>query len=539
MTTSLDRQPLRPGASATRSMRVTDSAAGRPPAPVRLARRHAVLALAVVAVGLRLPLLGHAPSADEGGFLAVAGQWHAGGTSLYGNYWVDRPPLLITIFRLASQAGGLVPLRLIGCLATVLVILGVAHVARRLGGPHAAGWAALAAAIWCTSPLLGAEAVNGELLSAPFVIWGIAAMIRALGIDVGERETRHALLFAAGAGAALAAALLIKQNMADVGVFAVVATTIAWRRGEISGMQARRLGAAFAAGGGLTVVVVSGWTLLHGTSPADVFGAMYPFRIEAGRVMAASNANGPAARLHVLLASWVLSGGAVIMAVAAWALVTRRLRGTAVWALGATAAFAAVSVLMGGNFWGHYLIQLVAPLSVLIGVLAARKRLGARVLLTAAALVAAVVWPVALPWQGTSVGSSVGHAIGSAARPDDTIITVYGHADVTQSSGLVSPYPYLWSLPIKTLDPDLRLLNSVLSGPSAPTWFVTWRHVSNWGVDSTTTSRLLARDYHPVAVLEGRTVYLHNGIHRRTPVLGSEQPATPPVITTGLKELFR
>ena len=96
---------------------------------------------------------------------------------MYGDYWVDRPPLLITLFRIAADAGGLVPLRLLGCLATVLTILGAAHLARRLGGRGAAGWAALAAAVLLVTPLTGAQSVNGELLAAPFVIWGIVAAV--------------------------------------------------------------------------------------------------------------------------------------------------------------------------------------------------------------------------------------------------------------------------------------------------------------------------------------------------------------------------
>ena len=72
------------------------------------------------------------------------------------------------------------PLRLLGCVATVLTILGAAHVARRLGGRGAAGWAALAAAALLVTPLTGAQSVNGELLAAPFVIWGIAAAVHAL-----------------------------------------------------------------------------------------------------------------------------------------------------------------------------------------------------------------------------------------------------------------------------------------------------------------------------------------------------------------------
>ena len=41
-----------------------------------------------------MPFLARPLSPDEGGFLLVASQWEPG-TSLYGHYWVDRPPLLM------------------------------------------------------------------------------------------------------------------------------------------------------------------------------------------------------------------------------------------------------------------------------------------------------------------------------------------------------------------------------------------------------------------------------------------------------------
>ena len=77
-----------------------------------LSRWGATLAVAVVVL-LRLPYLWAPMTSDEGGFLAVAAQWRRGGGSLYGSYWVDRPPLLITVYQLASQLGGLTALRLI------------------------------------------------------------------------------------------------------------------------------------------------------------------------------------------------------------------------------------------------------------------------------------------------------------------------------------------------------------------------------------------------------------------------------------------
>ncbi|MEP6814407.1 MAG: hypothetical protein ABI873_02515 [Marmoricola sp.] len=488
-------------------------------------RRHVVLLLAVAAVAARLPFLAQPPGKDEAGYLMIGQQWQAGGSSLYGNYWVDRPPLLITIFRFAAIQGGLVPLRLVGCLAVALVVLGSARVARRITGDRAAPWAALAAAALCVSPLLGSLAVNGELLSAPLVIGGIAAVLAALS----PQRMGRAFIWAALAGAATVAAVMVKQNIADVGVFAGVAFVLSWRRGEIPGERMRGLVFGYVVGAALCLGGIALWTVLHGTSLSGVFDAMYPFRIEAGRVIAASGRQSATARLWLLLGSWLLSGGAVIMAVITWALVSRRLHGAAAWALVATLVFDVVSILLGGGYWPHYQIQLVGPISVAAGVLVAGRQPGTRSVLAAVTVVAAVAWGVLVSGAGTSEGSAVGHAVAGSASPRDTIITIYGHADVTQSSGLSSPYPYLWSLPTEILDPQQHTLDAVLRGRSAPTWFVTWSRVESSGMESTTTSQLIARDYHAVANLMGHTVYLRNGVVRTTPSLArAGQSSTSP-----------
>lgn len=486
-------------------------------------RRSVGYLLAAAAVAARLPFLAESTGKDEAGYLMVGQQWSHAGTSLYGNYWVDRPPLLIAIFRFAAQQGGLVPLRLVGCLAAALVVIGCAHVARRIAGDRAAGWAALTAAVMTVSPLLGGLEVNGELLSAPFVVGGIAAALAALRSEHSGR----AVAFAGLAGAATVAAVMVKQNIGDVGVFATVAFMLAWRRGEVTG---RRLGASvvgYVVGAGVCLGVVAVWTLLHGTSLTGVFDAMYPFRVEAGRVMAASNRQHANARLWVLLGSWLLSGGAIIMGAVTWALVSRRLHGAASWGLVATLVFDVASILLGGSYWHHYLIELVVPISIVAGVLVARRQPGTRAVLVLAAVVAALAWSTALPASRTSVGHTLGHAVARVARPHDTIVTLYGHADVTHSSGLPSPYPYLWSLPARTLDPAQHALDSVLRGPSAPTWFVAWTPVSSWQNETSTTSRLIARHYHPVARLDEHTVYLRNGVSRAAPIVaGGVAPAS-------------
>ncbi len=446
-------------------------------------------------------------------------QWQPGGTSLYGSYWVDRPPLLVTIFRVASDLGGAVPLRLMGCLVTVIVVLGCAYVARTVAGDRAASWAAALAAGLCVSPLMGGLEVNGELLAAPFVVAGIAAMVTA----VHERREGRAALAAGLAGAATVAALLVKQNMADVGVFAAVVLLVGWRRGEVSGRRLRTSATSYVAGAVLALAVTAGWTLLHGTSLTGVFDAMYPFRIQAGRLMASSGHHHHAmARMWTLLGSWVVSGGGVVMVAVAWALATRRLGGTVAWGLVATVVFDVVSVVLGANYWHHYLIELVVPIAVLSGMLVARHQPAIRTILVASLVVAALSWSGTLTRPSTSTASTDGRAIGAVARTGDTIVTAFGHADLTQAAGLRSPYPYLWSLPALTLDPHLTTLDSVLTGPDAPTWFVGLSDLRALGPAGTTTDRVLHADYHRVADLHGRTVYLRNGVIRPVP----EEPGT-------------
>ena len=186
------------------------------------------------------------------------------------------------------------------------------------------------------------------------------------------------------------------------------------------------------------------------------------------------------------------------------------------WAVAGTLAFSAASIVLSGSYWSHYLVELVVPVAVAAGLLVTAWPVTTAVLAVPVVVVAAVAWGSAVSGTAADAGTRIGAAIGRVARPGDTIVTAFGNANVVETSGLTSPYPYLWSLPARTLDPRMVALGAVLGGPRAPTWLVVEsRH---------TLARLrahdgatLRRDYRSVAQGCGRTVYLHDGVSRAFP----------------------
>jgi 4-amino-4-deoxy-L-arabinose transferase-like glycosyltransferase len=469
--------------------------------------------VAVVVVALRLLLVTRPPTPDEGGFLVVASQWHVGGSSLYGDFWVDRPPLLIGLFRLADLAGGLVALRIIGALAAAAAVVLLASSARRVFGTRAAIATAVVAGALLVSPLFGAGYVDGELLAVPFVALGVRLAVEALETS-DPLAARGAAL---GAGLAAVLAVMVKQNFADVVVFALVCWVVGWRTGRLSGRTLRDLLALAGVGAVVGYAVVMLWAMAHGTSPLGVYEATYPFRVHAGRLLMSAASEQTDVRLTRLLESALLSGAALVV-LAFLGVAVRRTRQVAVAAaLVVTGGFASVSIAAGGSYWLHYLLELVPFVALATGAVVAeapRVATGLTALVAASALVAqtaAVLHPAPDP------GAVVGDALASAARPGDTVLSAFGDADILQITGMSSPYPYLWSLPSRALDPDMTLLRGVLAGPEAPTWIVVRGRHTLGRLHEHGVAALVDERYRPVAEICSRTVYLQRGLARPTP----------------------
>jgi hypothetical protein len=134
-------------------------------------------------------------------------------------------------------------------------------------------------------------------------------------------------------------------------------------------------------------------------------------------------------------------------------------------------------------------------------------------LLAAAAVLAVtvgnVVWAVVVRPNPDEKATVVGSWLRASSQPGDTVVVTFGQANLVRESGLDSPYPYLWSLPVRTLDPDLTELAAVLDGPDRPTFLVDWSRLDHtWGVDPATVHPVLREHYERVARVCGRVIWM-------------------------------
>lgn len=486
---------------------------------VRVSR--ATYVAAVVAFVAWLPFLRAPLESDEAGFLLLARQWDDGG-SLYGEHWVDRPPLLIWVFRLAAglgpvdltAAGTVAPgVKLVGAAASVAAVLLAGFLAARLSaGPD--HWTPrivpLLAVALLSSPLLGMPAANGELLAAPFVLLGVLGLVAA----VTARAESRALLLATAAGAAGACAALVKQNMVDVFVLAVVLVPLAG--GGVRRVAGRLLALAVGAAAVLTLVLAASAT--RGTSPVDLWDAVVVFRLDAMSVIGQSASPATSYRMTLVALAFLASGAAVTLLttgfLAARTAIRHGPRATPlpVAAL-AMAAWEVLGVTAGGSYWLHYLTGLV-PGVVLLACLVrpfGRRRMVLTGCFGLAALACLAAWvhTVADPVVPTLArDAEVAHYLRAHADPDDGVVVAFGRPDIVTASGLTSPYEHLWSLPVRVRDPRLTELQAVLEGPEAPRWLVVaGKGVASWGVDATRVQAHLDAHYVEVARFEELRVW--------------------------------
>jgi Dolichyl-phosphate-mannose-protein mannosyltransferase len=482
----------------------------------RRGTRLVLAAALLLCLGLRLPYMNFPLGTDEGGVAFIAKAWGTGGHgSLYGAYWLDRPPLLVALYKLAVP-GGAVGIRVLGALAALALVAATTVLARAVAGHHAARVAALLSAGLAGSIALTAVFTPAELLAAAPACASVVCLVAA--------HRRGQARWLVGAGLLAVTAALIKQSFLDAGfagAIFLIATSLRDRRPRL------RWAGAYTAGVLIGLVPVAAWLYAAHVSPGSLVYAVIGFRVDALHALAASTLP-----LHVRVKSLIvpgeLSGLFVVLVVALRGIWTLRGDGVLAVTLVAWLAAGAVGVLGGGSYWPHYLIQLLAPASLLAGAALAglhrRVRTAAVVSFVAIAVIGTVgAAPIVRAARQRGGVVDVASYVRTHARPGDTQYVMYAKANAGYYTGLQSPYPYAWSLLVRAHPGAMPRLLHLLRSPRRPTWIVGWQKPNRWQLDPRhAVAHALHTRYRVVAHVHGHPIY-----HRTSSPTPPPQPRNP------------
>jgi hypothetical protein len=185
-----------------------------------------------------------------------------------------------------------------------------------------------------------------------------------------------------------------------------------------------------------------------------------------------------------------------------------------------------VGLVSGGSYWRDYLFPLLPGTALCAALLARRASRRGRAMRTVIVAATASTALCLVGWAAYNVGGlqeydehDTGVALKQVAEPGDTLVVYGGRADLQLESGLSSPYAYLWSLPMRTLDPDLAELRALIGGDSPPTWVVEWVGFRHWDGRAGARLEQLVQDRYVRAgtACGDRAIWLLRGAGRTTP----------------------
>lgn len=479
----------------------------------------------LLTAALRLPAVNDPLSSDEGGYLYVAQHWPGPGSWLYGDQWVDRPPVLIAVFKLATLAGGSrVDLRVLAILVACLMVASAWWAGRMVAGNNGALVAALVVAALGSNRLIRGSELNGDGIGAAFVMASCALLLAGMNRSAEGRRSA-AILLVGAAGLVSALAFLTKQNALLGAVVAAVLLVARLR-------STWRLVLAYAGGAAIPLAATLVWAALGPGLPMLV-NAVWSFRTKAAARVYGSGLHFDPHRLGHFALLVLATGLILLLAQLAAVLVAGSERDHAIarsappvsspalrTAIAAGAAYLVVSLVASLSWLSYYMLAFV-PLVALSTALATRADRRRAPLFARAVAVLAVACSVVAVWQQRPERyyppTVVASYIGQAARPTDSLFVAYGQPNVLQASGLRAAYPYSWALPVRVEDPHLRLLTHTLAGPHAPTWLAEMSSFDVWNTETPRMWRVLRARYRIVAVVCGHPVYLIRGAHRALP----------------------
>lgn len=449
---------------------------------------------------------------DEGGYLAITRAWADGG-ALYTDVWIDRPQGLLFLYRIGDLFTGAGDgwLRLLAVVLGTSGIIGVAWMGRALSRRWQAGAvAAVFAAVLSSSPAIEGFTANGELMSAAFVVPGMA-ITAAVVCDRLDRRW----LFLAGVFVGLA--LSVKQSGYDgligTGLWLLVAWFTGWRARKDLIVMGLWVSAGLAAFLGLLF-----W---HGST----FGWDAYFDATIGfRLNSRSAVSTPQWGRLAITAAITLGLSVGMVALAAWrmrslgrplrSLLDRRTALAWCWLAGA-----GLALLTGGNYHRHYWITVAFPLALVLALLVTDREPTAGSVwpippreLVAACVVPVVVTVVLMVFPGLEQDDRLQQNRDIAAWVEEhgegtngILLPVCGSADYHVIAGQTPPYRYLWVDNVVAADDAIDQMEALLDDPDGPAFVARFQPLTDCD-DTGRIEAALERNFEEVTVIDGTPV---------------------------------
>ena len=460
------------------------------------------------------------------------------GSSIYGDHWIDRPPLILGIYGAADLLGGATGVRVLGMFVALAAALCSALVAERVAGRRAFLPAGLVTGCLLSSPAVDGDRTAGELLAAAPSVLAVALLVGIARHDYRARTEpgvralggmrRITLLTIAGLAAACAP--LIKQSALDACVAA--AAWCVWRLcTDARSRQARlfllRDASAFAAGMATALITTIGLAFRAGAREDDLMYALVGFRFDVLAALS-EQSKAPIDRVTRLLDPAAGSGllfAALLVPIGIWAARRGPAAGAGAVLLGGWIIGAVIGVGGGGYFWAHYLIQLAAPVGAAAGIALSMWRPRATVALVTVLVTIATIGQVIradstpsprllkagyMPQSQQGV-LSVADFIRRNSPSDDELVVLYARANVAYYADRRQATEFAWSSMYRAI-PDARddMLRAV-TGPDRAAWIVEWQQPDAFGMDEDgAIAGAIKSGYREVVVLCGKPVLVRS-----------------------------
>jgi 4-amino-4-deoxy-L-arabinose transferase-like glycosyltransferase len=495
---------------------------------------------------LRLPLFGLPMIADEGGYAYVAQRWLDGRGTLYSDLWVSRPQgIFLAYGAIFHTIGTSAEALRIGAWLVSVATMGVVWIfAARWSNRSTAALAVVLFAFLSGSPAIEGFTANAEVFMALPSAIGILALLRSFDLNWSRRWLTLA------------------------GIMTGVATLM-----KPSGIVILLVGAAFvglaSAGGTRAVLGRWGWLIfgfIAALAPALIQGylvgwdnfifASVTYRMFHQSGMQKGPMHQVTAVLNMAARGWpvmalglfppvlILLRQGVAITVGAWVdritetsragIVARRIERPLrpaggeidlmlrLWLI---ACLAGISI--GGDWWNHYLIQILAPLSIWVAAhtLDARRWLSGRgnfaVAITLALLVL-VPYREAIGKSATQASQDIFYHSGYADQeavadyikahsPQDAQIwAAFNEPELYYLADRASPYRYLYSQELLAIPDSERQLVTILSSPRRPMYLIGTKQGAPYPDRGQAFWNSVAAHYHLETIVNGVPIFRAN-----------------------------